>query len=95
MFHVGQKVVTLVTWDLMPPGVSAAPVQGQIYTVRDIASYPYGVGLRLEEIHNPTILWTHGFDEAAFHADFFRPLHSIQIFRDIANGVKQPERENA
>ena len=53
--------------------------KGNIYHVAMVeAKY-----LRLREM---------GLDRAWWHRRF-RPVHSIQIFHDIANGVKQPEKE--
>ena len=109
MFHVGQMVVcvkdTFVdpVWALCP----CKPAANRIYTVREIQAGPWFrndqsmQGLRLVEIRNPEQQFSGpaliGNSEWCFSCDRFRPVreHSIEIFRDIANGVKQPEKENA
>ena len=73
--------------------------QGSVYAVAEFCSKgsmaPNGVvltsgdGVTLQELAPPESL------SGMFKAERFRPVHSIQIFHDIANGVKQPEKENA
>ena len=98
MFNVGDLVVCVAAftndkrsdWFWWPH----LPVRGGVYTIRSIG---VGDGLRFEEIVNPARQFADGWGEGSFDPDKFRPVrkHSIQIFTDIANGVKQPERENA
>ena len=101
MFHVGQMVVCIKTLDR--PGAHGkytAPItRGQVLTIRSVDDSPNALiplGLRFEEVINAPRKWSTGFKEAAYDATRFRPVrpHSIQIFHDIANGVKQPEKEN-
>ena len=98
MFNVGDFVVALATWESPRYGGSECPVRGCVYTVREIELYRSGAyGLRLHELRNPPARFSDGVKEASFAADYFRPIRkqSIQIFIDIANGVKQPKKENA
>lgn len=101
MFEVGQMVVCV---DDGPRGDGRiVPLKkGTIYT---IASYHPGVGrnrdgsrgkggVSLNEVPSPPRSLRF---KGRYCATRFRPIrkHSIEIFQDIANGVKQPEKENA
>src|SRR3990167_2058466 len=97
MFHVGQMVVALETWNRRP-GVQDFPIKGRVYTIRDVVVLASGLaGLLLEEKSNAPAMWDEGFVEVAFHADYFRPVRpqSIEWAREIARDVKQLVRENA
>ena len=100
MFHVGQKVVCVDDGPARSNGLPLPLRKGDIYTVSKFI--PAGLprtcgciipddGLDVAEAPNPQ----DDHHELLYVATRFRPVHSIQIFRDIANGVKQPERENA
>ena len=93
MFHVGQKVVCVDDGGT-PDRIwmrDAKPTVGAIYTVAETGVSHFYTrapnALRLCEIRN---VW-HGRD-IGYDVSRFRPVHSIQIFHDIANGVKQPEK---
>ena len=100
MFHVGQMVVCV---DDRPHGTSQhvpgkVPVEvGRVYTIAAFCDPPWSSSSYkcARKRGNATLRevdWPIGF---CLHR--FRPIskQSIQIFHDIANGVKQPEKENA
>jgi hypothetical protein len=78
MLKVGQKVVCI---DGSPVrDTFATPlrlVEGQIYTVRSIHTEPHiqGYGVRLEELLNPSILWSDRTEcEWAYQSERFQPV---------------------
>lgn len=78
MLKVGQKVVCV---DGSPVrDAFATPlrvVEGQTYTVRSIHTEPHiqGYGVRLEELLNPSIVWSDGTEsEWAYHWGRFQPV---------------------
>lgn len=81
MLKVGQKVVCI---DDTPPSTQngadympCRPHEGLIYTIRDIHIEPGipGYGVRLEEVLNPSVIWSDGTEaEWAFSSTRFRPL---------------------
>lgn len=76
MFKVGQKVVCIdgsaIRADCQV-GMPIRPNKGEIYTVRSIQIEPHidGYGVRLEEIMNPSMLWSDG-DEREWSYDHRR-----------------------
>lgn len=81
MFKVGQKVVCV---DDAPPVTQngadyllCRPKHGEVYTVREIHTEPGipGYGLRLEELVNPSVVWSDGTEaEWSFSSTRFRPV---------------------
>jgi hypothetical protein len=85
MFHVGQKVVRVAAINTSDPMMfyyyEQVPTKGEIYTVREVFMdrFMYDTedrqALLLVEIVNRPRMWaTHGFHEAGFQAEKFRPL---------------------
>lgn len=80
MFTIGQKVVCIdgsaIRADCQV-GMPQRPTEGAIYTVRSIQveSHIAGYGVRLEEILNPSMIWSDG-DEREWSYDHrrFRPV---------------------
>lgn len=79
MFKIGQKVVCVddsvnpETQRYMP----LRPKYGEVYTIASIQIEPNieGYGIRLEELPNPSIIWTDGDEkEWSFDASKFRPI---------------------
>src|SRR3990167_7935284 len=98
MFQVGQLVecVDDVNWPSAWRALTATvPVKGRVYTVREVATHENVYGLCLEEIIDPIRRFSDGFTEPKFNQARFRPIReqSIEIFREIARGVREPERE--
>lgn len=85
MLRIGQKVVCIdgsaVRSDCQV-GMPQRPTEGAIYTVRSIQVEPRidGYGIRLEEIENPSMIWSDG-DEREWSYDHrrFRPLVENEI----------------
>lgn len=83
MFAIGQKVVCI---DGSPPRHAAAQlplrlVEGATYTIRSIHTEPHieGYGVRLEELVNPSIVWSDGDEyEWSYDRRRFRPLADVQ-----------------
>ncbi len=73
MFRVGQKVVCVRAREgWLPPGCVVVSV-GDVYTIRDVGDLgDGGVGLRVEEITNPTNTF-YGV-EYGYWANRFRPV---------------------
>ena len=100
MFHVDQKVVC-VDDGPAADGLKLNLRKGEMYTIREIAtnigldaSDRPCAGLRFYEIGDPPIRIARNIAfDGSYASTRFRPVreHSIQIFRDIANGVKQKE----
>ncbi len=67
----------------------ALPVQGVIYTVREVIDHDDVPHIRLNEIVNPEIV---GLGEVMFYLSFFKPLDEpgLDILRQLA---KFPSRE--
>lgn len=72
--QVGSLVETIITWENKPDRPQV-PIQGNIYTIRDIFSITGGeTGIRLEEVINPPRQFKQGFMEVLFRIDRFREL---------------------
>ena len=93
MFEVGQMVVCVKNIEPSIYG-EAVPSKNSVYTVRSIYRLAGEEGIRLREIVNQPRGYQEGTAECAFKIACFAPVRpqSIQIFTDIANGVKQPEK---
>ncbi len=94
-FHVGQKVVCVKVgaWaDALLDEIM--PINGGIYTIRDMEADSGEVWLRFDEIRNPECPFDDGWYECRFWADNFRPLEtrktSIEIFNQILRGERHP-----
>ena len=78
-FHLGQKVVC-VDDSVNPETVEYTPMRprkGQIYTIRGflVQDHIPGVGIYLEELVNPSIIWADQDEkEWPFKPERFRPL---------------------
>jgi len=79
MFQIGQKVVCID--DAMNPETvdytPMRPRKGEIYTVRGflVQSHIEGYGIYLEELTNPSIIWSDQDEkEWPFRPERFRPL---------------------
>lgn len=87
-FYVGQRVVCVrndgtLGWE------NDCPVEGNIYTIRNMVPHRDSVWLHLVELERgPGAKREHGQD-VGYYSWRFRPLESksIQIFRDIAAGI--------
>jgi hypothetical protein len=94
MFHVGQKVVCLVSFDRGIYG-EIGPVKDAIYTVRKVFESCGAVGIHLYEIVNVPQQYADRFGEMGFDVVGFRPLDErktdISVFTDILVKAKQPE----
>ena len=54
------------------------PVQGSHYFIREIAEYSHGIGVLLEELHNPVIdSPTYGIVEPSFNIERFREIEGL------------------
>lgn len=54
------------------------PFKGNAYVIRGIKEYKHGVGLFLEEIRNPDIVFPSGVKaEPSFHIDRFREMTEV------------------
>jgi hypothetical protein len=80
MFRIGQKVVC-VDDALMRNGCGGAIplrlIRGAVYTVRSIHTEPHieGYGVRLEELLNPSIVWSDGGErEWSYQSERFAPV---------------------
>jgi len=97
MFHVGQMVVCVKTFDkTKETWRDALPVKGGVYVIRDVFNgsfNPDGLYLRFEEIVNPP-RFEYGV-EVGFNSSRFRPVKhtSIEQFTAILN--QAPERVDA
>lgn len=82
MFAIGQKVVCI---DGSPPQYGAAQlplrlIEGAIYTIRSIHTEQHidGYGVRLEELVNPSIVWSDGDDcEWSYNSARFRHVADV------------------
>lgn len=84
MLRVGQKVICIdgsaVSSDCQV-GMPQRPVEGIIYTVRSIQVELHidGYGIRLEEIWNPSMIWSDGDEqEWSYDPRRFRPLDQAE-----------------
>lgn len=94
MFAIGQKIVCI---DASPVrqdcrvGMPIRLVKGTIYTVRSIQTETHidGYGVRLEEILNPSMIWSDG-DEREWSYDHrrFEPLVDDKQKQRIAEFAK-------
>jgi hypothetical protein len=50
------------------------PSAGEVYTVREVREWDFGVGLLLSEVVNRPEHWANGVSEAAWQIECFRPL---------------------
>ena len=85
----GVKCVSLVTFRDLTMG-ETGPVEGGIYTIRDVVPEPDGIcGLRFEEISNSPRGYADGRDECTFNVTRFRPLitqeQDLALFRHLLN----------
>ena len=105
MFNVGDFVVCV---DASPSadGRCVPLERGRVYEVAEFfaCGTPSETGRWLEDVvaltNAPTLaqrLIDNRWHGPQYRSSRFRPIRkqSIQIFTDIANGVKQPEKENA
>jgi hypothetical protein len=54
------------------------PFKGNAYVIRGIEEYKHGIGLHLEEIHNPDIVFPSGMiAEPSFNIERFREMTEI------------------
>jgi len=54
------------------------PFKGNAYVIRGIEEYKHGVGVHLEEIHNPDIVFPSGMTaEPSFNIERFREMTEI------------------
>ena len=53
------------------------PVKGNHYFIREIAEYPHGVGVLLEELQNPLIPAVGGMMEPSFAIERFREIEGL------------------
>jgi hypothetical protein len=54
------------------------PFKGNAYVIRDIIEYPHGIGVHLEEIYNPDIVFPSGrIAEPSFDINRFREMTEI------------------
>ena len=54
------------------------PFKGNAYVIRDIVEYKHGIGLHLEEIRNPDIIFPSGIiAEPSFNIERFREMTEI------------------
>lgn len=80
MFSIGQKVVCVDGSPIRNNCDHALPmrlVEGVVYTIRSIHTEPHidGYGVRLEELLNPSIVWSDGTEcEWAYQSERFRPV---------------------
>lgn len=80
MLKVGQKVVCVDGSPMRNDCGSVLPlrlIEGQTYTVRSIQTEPHiqGYGVRLEELLNPSIVWSDGDEkEWSYQSERFRPV---------------------
>ena len=85
-FVVGQKVVALGTFNYVDI-LEEWPIKDNVYTVRDICSYPTGIFLRFKEVINIPKEWGDGNSrEASFSYKWFKPLIEKEI--DISIFIK-------
>lgn len=77
--RVGAKVVCVDSSRLGGFGDETYPVEGDIYTIRDVTCGPRGAAcVRLEEVVNVPRSYRTGYLEARFRLSRFRPLVSQQ-----------------
>jgi hypothetical protein len=89
-FHIGQKVVCLKTWKLkIDPH---EPIEGIVYTIRDIQLIGPKIGLRFIELRNPPRRYAEGpgLLESLFNSEWFRPVAEIEQFRKLVADVRHP-----
>lgn len=94
-FHVGQRVVCIDASRMVAHHCERLPVQGEVYTIRDIIEWPGGTGLQFHEIVNSPKRYPEGFIECDFVARRFRPVKttSISIFTQMLFPVSKDEGE--
>ena len=89
-FVVHQKVNCII--EPVPEPDIASPKLGGTYTIREVFSCSYGIGLRFFEIRNkkwPTI--RDGIVEPGFHHRCFRPVTDLLADFMIKQKQKVPE----
>lgn len=94
MFEIGQQVVCINDkWTI--EGNHIRPVRGCVYTIRSFRVLDDCLGLRFEEIVNPSIQFSDGYFEVSFISDFFRPVRktNIDVFTQILNNTPIKEYE--
>jgi hypothetical protein len=80
MFKTGQKVVCVDDAPIRNDCGDVVPmrlVRGRVYTVRSIHTEPHieGYGVRLEELPNPSIVWSDGHErEWSYQSERFKPV---------------------
>lgn len=95
MFKVGQKVVCIEGFERCIEKAkifnTILPIKGNIYTVRNVINYPYGVFLTFKEIFNPVLI--NGL-EADFDAACFRAMSESfadEVIERIKEQIKEEE----
>ena len=91
-FIVGQKVVCINDSDFMDHIMNEMePKAGVIYTIRDVILTSYGIGVRLNEIHNtPRHCLNYDnveLNETCFKYERFRSLKNIEIIKEMLTVV--------
>lgn len=80
MFRIGQKIVCIDGSAVRPDCAVGTPqrlIVGAVYTVRSIQTESHidGYGVRLEEIINPSMIWSDGDErEWSYDRRRFRPV---------------------
>lgn len=84
MLKVGQKVVCIDGSPMRNNSAAHMPmrlIEGAVYTIRAIHTEPHiaGYGVRLEELWNPSIVWSDGTEiEWSYQSERFRPVADIK-----------------
>lgn len=98
-FYVRQRVICINDKfhnpQVWPTHAPARPVEGVVYTVREIVPELGQDLVRLCEIINPKADFAQGFIEMAFAAARFRPLIQTDISQFHAIRERFSKRENA
>lgn len=81
--RVGSRVVCVETFSASPYA-ETLPVKGEVYTIREVAWCGLECGVHLREIENPVREYMHGWSEAYFSIDGFRPLITRSQEQDVA-----------
>lgn len=89
MFKIGEKVVCVDASPARPDCAVGMPLRltlNAVYTVRSIQTEPHiaGYGVRLEELPNPSMIWSDGDErEWSYASNRFRPLSERAAQRTI------------
>lgn len=71
------------------------PVEGQVYTIREILCHDQNVAILLVEIVNPVRRWELRTGEVAFLVHRFRPLVDLTLPAELQVKKRKPVREEA